>query len=175
MNIHLLLCLSCLIFSINKIEAQYANTTNECFYAQGKFISGSIITRIPISGSQLENLLATCCTMCRALYHCVAWDFEVQQQTCAFYSEVKNISSNSNSYSGKNTASELWDCNERPDTWYFDSTLWVRKTNETSKESRSACCLDCFWSPGCISWMHNQNSMDCYHSNKNYNNTKTSK
>ena len=63
MNFQLVSCVLYYLFLITNVRTQYANTTNECFYAEGKFISGTLITNIPISGNMLENLLATCCTM----------------------------------------------------------------------------------------------------------------
>ena len=99
MKIEIIFCLSFGVL-IKFAQAQYENTTNGCFFAQSKTIIGDEITTIPISGDELGGLLATCCLMCRALYHCVAWDYEVKDQTCAFYSKVTSISSNSNSYAG---------------------------------------------------------------------------
>ena len=54
---------------------EYANTTNSCFYTRGKSVQADEITRLAISGSQTESKIATCCTLCRSLFDCVATYF----------------------------------------------------------------------------------------------------
>ncbi len=58
-----------LIFFITKITKceEFSNTSNSCYYAIDKAIKGDLITQISISGNSLDDQLATCCTMCRAL------------------------------------------------------------------------------------------------------------
>jgi hypothetical protein len=149
---------------------EYSNTTNSCFYSRGKSVQADEITRLPISGSQTDSQIATCCTLCRSLFDCVAWEFDTSIQTCIFFKNVKNVySSQDTKYLGKKLDTEFWKCNSQKDKWYYDNSIWVQKTNATSKESRAACCHDCFWSQGCVSWMHYENTNDCYHSTRNLN------
>lgn len=146
---------------------EYANTTNSCFFTTSKSVEADEITRLAISGDQIDKLIATCCTLCRSIFNCVAWEFKSLDQTCFFYKNVKSIySSTESNYLGKKFETEFWKCNEQKDKWYYDNSLWVQKTNATSKESRSACCHDCFWSTGCVAWQHYESTNDCYHSTK---------
>ena len=172
MKINLFLCLLFLI--THNGQAQFANTTNLCFYASGKAIGGDLITQIFISGTSIAEQLATCCYMCRALPECIAWRLVTTNLYCQFFKTVTSIVASVNYYSGKNTAAPFWNCNEQRDRWYFDSTLWTVQPNATSKASLVGCCHDCFWSPTnprCVSWMYNEQTKDCYHSTKNYNTT----
>ena len=65
------------------------------------------------------------------------------------------------------------------DTWYYDATVWTKQpASSSSTQSRTNCCQDCFWKPnglnpigGCLSWMYNDSSRDCYHSTKDYSST----
>ena len=141
----------------------FLNTTNSCFYATGKAIGGDLITQIFISGSSIDEQLATCCYMCRALPECVAWRLVTTNLYCQFFKTVTSIVTSINYFSGKNMALPFWNCNEQRDRWYFDSGLWAVQTNVSSKANQTACCHDCFWSttnPKCISWMYNEHTKD---------------
>ena len=63
--------ISLCIFLINIISytnAQYGNTTNNCFYANSRDVfRGTVATAIQINGANLNEFLSTCCDYCRIL------------------------------------------------------------------------------------------------------------
>jgi hypothetical protein len=157
-------------------HAQYGNTLNKCFYKSGLHPAGTPITSIHITENSIDAYLASCCNFCRALPTCIVWQFYESSQECGFYKTVSGFVSDTDFYAGKNSESNFWNCNEVKDTWYFDASIWTKQTpGSSSTQSRSNCCHDCFWKPtetnligGCLSWMYNEASRDCYHSTKDY-------
>lgn len=164
----------CSSIVISDDVAPYENTTNSCFYASGRYITGTELTRITISGTSTEDFLATCCYMCRALPDCVAWYYFTLLSVCMFFSSVNSLPAyGSFYYAGATIPTKFWACNEQQNKWYYESSLaWTRQTSVSSRSNRESCCHDCFWSTaigGCLSWTYYEDTNDCYHSSKNLN------
>ena len=111
----------------------------------------------------------------RAFSNCLIWYY--YSNICYFYSSFNNLTTtNVDTFVGKITGSLFWSCNEEMRKYYFDPGLdWSRQTVSSSTFNRAGCCQDCFWSRGsvngCLSYMYNEISRDCYHTAKNYSGT----
>ena len=109
----ILLANECSSIVIEESKNPYENTTNSCFYASGRYLTGTELTRIPISGTSTEDFLSTCCYMCRALGECVGWYYFTIISVCVFYKSVSSIPAYGNFYyAGSNAPSKFWTCNE---------------------------------------------------------------
>ena len=148
---------------VKEIEPKdFSNTSNSCYYAIDKSIRGDLITQIVISGSSIDQKLATCCYMCRALPDCIAWRLVSTTLLCQFFKTVTNIYSSANHYSGKIGLSEIWNCTDIVhDKYYSQNGLWSLQTDSKSHFDMYSCCSHCFWTfsrPKCVSWMYNRNT-----------------
>jgi hypothetical protein len=100
---------------------------------------------------------------------CIAWRLISINFNCQFFKTITNIFNSLNHYSGKNSLTEFWNCNEEIDRFYFEKDFWTKQLDSNSRVSSSNCCFNCFWSnvrPKCVSWMYNKITHDCYYSYK---------
>ena len=104
---------------------------------------------------------------------CIGWRLISINYICQFFKTITNMFSSLNHYSGKNSLSEFWNCNEEINTFNFEKYFWTIQSDLDSRESSSNCCFNCFWSnnirPKCVSWMYNRNTNECYFSYKIFN------
>jgi hypothetical protein len=161
------------LFSIlNFIQAQSGVTSNTCYYEQGRSVkTGTLINQITVGGTTVQQNLEACCSLCRGLPNCIAWNYYLN--TCFFYRDVLTYDTASSSYyTGKSSASgtPFWKCAISSNTWYFDNSLnWVQQTDTPSRNSANDCCKTCYfkWNT-CKSFMYNESLKDCYHSTENF-------
>ena len=161
--------ISLCIFLINIISytnAQYGNTTNNCFYANSRDVfRGTVATAIQINGANLNEFLSTCCDYCRTLPNCVLWRYYNTQ--CTFYSDVTQFTASNGIYTGHKSSIPYWTTVEEENKWYFESSLQWTYINSYSRKSQ--CSEECFFNfHNCKSWMYNSYTLECYHSSLNY-------
>ena len=97
---------------------------------------------------------------------CIAW--QLFGNMCTFYSVVNTFAANTTSYYvGHKSTQPFWDAPSHDNTWYYQSTLgWVLQGTVATK---AICYENCFFKWGsCKSWLYNEVTKDCYHSNVTY-------
>jgi hypothetical protein len=120
-------------------------------------------------GAGLDINLSQCCEKCRRIPSCIIWYYN--SKICYFYSSFSSLfTTNVDTFVGIRTNSQFWNCKEEVGKFYYDANLkWEIQLISSSKINVASCCYDCFWSKGtvdgCKSYMFNDETRDCYHTN----------
>ena len=153
----------------------FGTTLNYCFFSRNTGISeGILITSIELGG-ELDINLSQCCDKCRGIPSCIIWNY--YNNVCYFYSSFNSLfTTTTNSFVGIRASSQFWTCKDQVNKYYFEASLkWELQTAPSSKLNKNGCCQDCFWSKStviqCQSYMYNEKTRDCYHSNQNFSDT----